>query len=198
MGIRGISKKETYQQLAEIIDAEYIEASVLKGGVRVEKKHKIWTIFLDTFTVNTGSSTTTFTRVRAPFVGYFDFRFKIGRINIFTKIARFFGKQYLSSGDYVFDDEFFIKGNDEERVKDVFENDQIKNLFRDIKRTNVTVKKSRGRDIVDEYEINYITAGVVKDCEILKDIFNLFEVMLDTFEENHIAKDEEAQIVLYK
>ena len=193
-----ITKKEAWQNLAVKIDAKPIEMSFVKGSIRLEKQHKLWTIYLDTYTVYTGKGSMTFTRMRAPYAGMFDFRMKIGRTNIFTKIAKYFGKQYATSGDYGFDDKFYIKCFDESLVKKVFENSQLKDALRGIKKVSILIKKAGGKEIFDEYMLNYTLLGVIKDIERLEKMFEVLMMLLDEFEKNGIAKAEKPMVVLYK
>ncbi len=201
MSILGLSKKEVWAQLTQEIGADFIDDGILKG-VRVEKKHKLWTIYLDTYTVSTGKSSTTYTRLRAPYISRYDFTFKIGRKNIFTRIAKAFGKTYPSSGDYAFDGEFVIKSPDESLIKKIFSNENIKNRMRNLKRVNISTKKCKGRfgteKVFDAKEINYTVVGVIKDIEILRNMISVIIELLDEFEKNDISENEEANVVLFK
>jgi hypothetical protein len=110
--IFGPSKEEVWQQLCNEIGAEYINNGIWKGD-KVVAKIKEWTITLDTYTVSTGKSHVTYTRMRAPYVNADGFRFKIYRKNVFSGIGKYLGMQDLEVGYPEFDNDFIIKGNDE-------------------------------------------------------------------------------------
>jgi hypothetical protein len=93
----GPSKEEVWQQLCNEIGAEYINNEIWKGD-KVVAKVKDWTITLDTYTVSTGKSHVTYTRMRAPYVNADGFRFKIYRKNIFSGIGKYFGMKDLEIG----------------------------------------------------------------------------------------------------
>ncbi|MFE3845895.1 DUF3137 domain-containing protein, partial [Thermoplasmatota archaeon] len=92
MGLFGISRKEVWKQLSQEISSNYIEGSFLKDP-RIEYKHKYWTIYLDTYTVSTGKSTITYTRMRAPFINTKKIYFKIYRKGIASNIGKVLGMQ---------------------------------------------------------------------------------------------------------
>ena len=67
MGLFGKSRKEVWKQLSEEINANYIEGGLFQSP-RVEYKYRNWIIYLDTYTVSTGKSSITYTRMRAPLI----------------------------------------------------------------------------------------------------------------------------------
>ena len=136
--------------------------------------------------------------MRTPFVGNFDFKFIIGRINFATKIAKFFGKQYIISGDDVFDEEFYIKSQDELLVRKIFGNADLKQILSGLKRVYISAKKIRGKNVDDEYEMSYMVVGVIKDTKTLKSVFSVITLLLDELNINGISKDEKARVVWYK
>jgi hypothetical protein len=73
----GLSKAEIWQQLCNEIGAEFIQGGIWKGN-KVVARVKEWTITLDTYsqTTSTGQTTTstTYTRLRAPYVNQDGFR----------------------------------------------------------------------------------------------------------------------------
>lgn len=197
MALFGPSKNEIWQQLATEIDAEFIKGSFIKSG-RVEKKYKNWIIVLDTFTVNTGKSSVTYTRVRVPYVRSNDVEFKLSRKNIFSGIGRLFGMPLIETYDYDFDDEFVLKGNDETVIKEIFQNDSLKDMIKLQKRLILKTKAYTVKKSLDESELYFQMTGVLKDMDKLKNLFNLFPAMLDELVKNGVAEDKPPKIVIYK
>ena len=116
MGWFGPSKEEVWRQLSQEIGAEFVEGGFWKGS-KVQAHVKPWTITLDTYTVSTGKSSVTYTRMRAPYINPEGFRFTIYRKNLFSDLGKFLGMQDIEVGYPEFDEAFIIKGNDESKVR---------------------------------------------------------------------------------
>jgi len=56
----GPSKEEVWRQLCQEIGADFVEGGFWRGD-KVVAKVKEWTLTLDTYTVSTGKSSTTYT-----------------------------------------------------------------------------------------------------------------------------------------
>jgi hypothetical protein len=180
--IFGPSKKEVWQQLCKEIKADYVDGGFWNRD-KVRAKYKEWTITLDTYTVSTGKSSTTYTRLRAPFVNADGFHFEIYRKSIFTGIAKFLGAQDIEIGHKFFDEEFVIKGNDSARVIRFFGNPRIRELIQQQPEIHLVVKDDEGwfgaefPEGVDE--LYFSTLGVIKDVERLKALYELFAESLN-------------------
>ena len=110
--ILGPSKDEIWGQLANDIGGEYENGGFWRSDV-LRYHSGEWEITLDTYTVNTGKSSTTYTRIRAPFVNKDGLYFKIYRKGVFSTIGKAFGMQDIEIYDPYFDDAFIIQGNNE-------------------------------------------------------------------------------------
>ena len=88
----GPCKEEIWSQLSKEIGADYQQGSLFKAG-KVILSHRQWEIILDTYTVSTGNSATTYTRMRVPYVNKDGFRFRIYRKNIFSGLGKLLGMQ---------------------------------------------------------------------------------------------------------
>ncbi len=180
--IFGPSKEEVWRQLCNDIGAEYINCGKWKGD-KVVARVKEWTITLDTYTVSTGKSHVTYTRMRAPYVNADRFRFKIYRKNIFTEIGKYFGMQDVEVGYPEFDREFVIKGNDESKVRSLFINEKIRNLIHEQPAISFEVKDDQGwfgadfPEGVDE--LYFQVSGIITDIVRLKMLFELFAETLN-------------------
>src|SRR6478672_8710443 len=113
----GPSKEEIWSLLAQQIGADFKQGEGWTGRARVDAQVGQWVVTLDTFTVSTGKSTVTFTRMRAPFVNRDGFRFTITRAGILSHLAEMLGFQDVRIGDAAFDEAFVIKTSDEPRVR---------------------------------------------------------------------------------
>ena len=200
MGIFGRSRKEVWKQLSEEINANYIESSFFKGP-RIELKHNNWTIYLDTYTVSTGKSSITYTRMRAPFIIQKKFLFKVYRKGVFSNIGKALGMQDIEIGYDYFDNDYIIKGNDEILLRRLFQNHNMRNLIEKQSRILLEIKDNEGRfgpkfnD--NESELFFIVVGVIKDKDRLKNLFDLFVKVINELESMGITLNEKPKVKLY-
>jgi hypothetical protein len=180
--IFGPSKDEVWRQLCSEIGADFIEGGFWRGN-KVEAHAKEWTITLDTFVVSTGKTSIPFTRLRAPYVNKDGFRFRIYRKSIFSGLGKLFGMQDIEAGHADFDREFIIQGNDENKVRLLLGNAEIRRLLEAQPAIHLEVKDDEGwfgtafPEGVDE--LYFQVAGVIKDVERLKTLYELFAETLN-------------------
>jgi hypothetical protein len=201
MGIFGPSRKEVWKQLSEEINANYNEGSFFKSP-RIEYKHNNWTIYLDNYTVSTGKSSTTYTRMRVPFINQKKFLFKIYRKGIISNIRKALGMQDIEVGYDYFDNDYIIKGNDEILLRRLFQNHNIRNLIEKQSRILLEIKDNEGKfgpkfnD--NESELYFVATGVIKDKERIKNLFELFIKIIDELETIGITVNQTPEVKLYK
>jgi len=178
----GPSKKEIWQVLNEQIGSEFVEGGFFKGD-KVVAHIKQWSLTLDTYTVSNGKTSTTYTRMRAPYINRDGNRFKIYRSGIFSGIGAALGMQDIEIGYPEFDKDFVIKGDNEQKLKELLENTRIRELMELQRRFHLEVKDDEGwfgtsfPDGVDE--LYFSVPGVLKDLEQLKGLFELFAEVLN-------------------
>jgi hypothetical protein len=178
----GPSRKEVWQSLAETIQGRYVQGKWWQGD-KVQVDVGPWTLTLDTYAESVGDSSTTYTRLRAPYVNPECFRFRIYRVSIFTGIGKWFGMQDITIGDALFDDQFVIQGNSEERIHQLLRNTTIRDLLLAQPRVMLKVKDDEGwfgakfPEGVDELE--FLAEGVIKDLDQLQKLFDLFAETLE-------------------
>lgn len=199
MGLFGPSKREVWQQLAGEIQADYVIKGFW-GGDRVEAHVDNWIVVLDTYTVSTGKSSITYTRMRAPFVNLDNFYFKIYRSGFFSGLGKMLGMEDISIGCEEFDEDFIIKSNSEEKVKQLFLNDSIKELIQNQPKISLEIKDDEGffknhfPEGVDE--LYFQVTGVIKDIDRLKELYELFSEVLQELCSMGLASAEEPGVVL--
>jgi hypothetical protein len=178
----GPSREEIWRQLSAEIEADYVKGGFWKGD-KVEARHQHWTVTLDTYQVSNGKQTTTYTRMRAPYVNPGGFRFTIYRKGFFSDIAKWFGMQDVQVGHEPFDTDFIIKGSSELRLCELFSNPRIRDLISQQPEICFTVKDDEGwfgpkfGENVDE--LRFTCHGVIKDVQRLKLLFSLFAETLE-------------------
>lgn len=178
----GPSKEEIWSQLSREIGAEYDEGGMFKAG-KVVLSHREWEITLDTYTVSTGKSHITYTRMRAPYVNRDGFRFNIYRKSVFSWLGRLFGVKDVEVGDAFFDDQFIIQGEPEHLVRSLLTNAKIRQLIQEQKDIHFEIKDDEGlfrKSFPEGVDMLYFqVVGVIKDKDRLKSLFDLFALVLD-------------------
>ena len=178
----GQSRKEIWKQLSEQIGGRYVDGGFVKSD-RVEASHEDWIVTLDTYAVSTGKVVIVFTRMRAPYVNPAGFRFTVYRKSVFSGMGKLLGMQDIDIGDPEFDDAFIVKATDESKVRQLLSNPKIRELIAKQPEINFTVKDDEGwfgrkfPEGVDE--LTFAVAGVIKDIDRLKLLFDLFAETLD-------------------
>lgn len=199
----GPSREEIWRQFCSEIGADYVDGGFWHGD-KIQICHGQWTITLDTYTEthHTGksSSSTTYTRIRAPFVNKDGFRFTIYRRSIFTGLGKLLGMQDVEIGIPEFDDAFVIKGNDEEKLRALFSNPRIQKLLELQPAVHFSVKDDEGwfatsfPEGVDE--LCFAVVGVIKDIDRLKSLYYLFAEVLNTLCHIGSAYEDNTQLEL--
>lgn len=195
----GPSKDEIWRQFSDQIGGEFVQGGFFSHGV-VRACHKQWTITLDTYSQSDGDSSTTYTRIRAPYVNKDGFWFTIYRKGFFTGVGKLLGMQDVEIGDPLFDDAFVIKGNDEQKLRKLFSDPAIRQLIEQQPKIHLTVKdnegwlKKRFPDGVDE--LLFEVEGIIKDLDRLRALYDLFAGLLDRLCQIGSAYDEDPGVVL--
>ena len=193
----GPSKDEVWERLAAEIEGDFVKGGFLRGS-KVEARAGEWTITLDTFTVSSGHSTVTYTRMRAPYVNRDGFRFKVYRGGIFSEIGKFFGMQDIEVGEDAFDRDFIVKSADESRVRMLLSNPHLRELIALQPEIHLAVKDDEGwfatrfPDGVDE--LYFSATGIIKDLDRLKRLFDLFAEVLDALVDLGAAESGPANV----
>jgi hypothetical protein len=177
MGIFGPSKEEIWQQLAQEIDAEFIDNGIWRGN-KVEAQVGEVTITLDTYTVMVNNIPHSYTRLRAPYISRDGFRFKVYRDNGLGFLRRLFGVPDIEIGFAEFDKDYVIQGNDSAKLTALFASATLRQQLTADPTLWLEVKDDEGwfatkfPEGVDE--LYFCVGGVVTDIERLKGFFALF------------------------
>ncbi|WP_018214251.1 hypothetical protein [Desulfitobacterium hafniense] len=180
--IFGPSQHEVWEALCQEIGADFIDGGFFKG-TKVVAEIKEWVITLDTYTVSTGKTSTTYTRMRAPYLNKDGFKFRIYRKGIFSNIGKLLGLQDIEVGYPEFDDQFIIKGNDRDKLVSLFSNSRIRKLIEIQPDISLEVKDDEGwfgsefPEGVDE--LYFQVPGIIKDMDRLKTLYFLFAEVLN-------------------
>ena len=179
--IFGPSQDEIWSKIAADLGGDYQAGNFWSGGVMRYHSGE-WEITLDTYTVSTGKSSVTYTRMRAPFVNKDGLYFKIYRAGFFSGIGKMFGMQDIEILDPTFNERFIIQGNNEQKIKWLLDDPQLRTLIDRQPQILLEVKNDEGwfstkfPEGVDE--LYFVCQGVLRDEALLKDLFDLFTLTL--------------------
>ena len=184
--IFGPPKDEIWSQMAKDIGGEYIDAGFWGTDV-LKYKHGDWEIKLDTHTVRTVSGTgdqahyQKETRMRAIFANQDGFEFEVYRHGIFESVERavwrVFGTEWqdIEVGDPFFDKKFVIRGNNEDKIKWLLNDPELKQLIH--QQPDIHLDLCRSKD--GRYRLYFTCSGTMKKIERLKALFALFSATLE-------------------
>ncbi len=184
MVMKNIFKKKhvAWNKISNEIGAEYKKGSFFKSDV-LEFNHRESIITLDYYTVSTGNSAITYTRMRSPLTNKNSFYFNIYRENIFSSIRKKFGMEDIIIEDKFFDDKFIIQSNDKDKIKIILKDDKLKKLIHSQPKISYKIKDNKGWFSryfpKGEDELYFECPMVIKDEKLLKNLFEMFSRFLD-------------------
>jgi len=177
----GPSQNEIWAQLSQEIGAEHQGDFFTKSKVTLS--HRQWQITLDTYTVHSGQTFTVYTRMRAPYVNQNGFRFTIYRADIFSWLGKLTGVQDVEIGDAFFDKDFVVQSSAEDIIRLLLTNANIRQRIERQPDIHFQVKDDEGwfgetfPEGVDE--LYFQAYGLITDKQRLKELFELFSLVLD-------------------
>jgi len=195
-----MNQKDAWKKLCDDIGGNYIVSKRFKIP-RVELKYKNFLFCLDTYTVSTGSTTMTFTRMRTMFINKEEFTFKMYKEGFFAKIGKFFGMEDIEIGDEIVDKKLIIKSRNEFMVKDLLSDEKIRQKLRDIKYINLSIEKKmydNKEQLYKESVLNQTQAGIIRDVELLKSWYYLLAAIVDGMINQDITMDIAAENTIFK
>lgn len=197
--IFGPNQKEVWQEFAKEIEGQYKEVGFFKAN-RIESKFENWTIVIDTYTQSSGKTSTVYTRIRIPFKIEEDFEFQMYSKSFFSDIGKALGMKDIEVGYKDFDDNFIIKGNNQEKLIELFKNERIRELIQRQKRVNLDIKDGKrlfNKELPEDVRVLYFyDMGVIKDSERLKNLYFLMVLLINQLSEIGVASKEDANITL--
>lgn len=195
----GPSKDEIWSQVAAEIGGEYQDGGFW-GKDELRCRSGEWEMVLDTYTVSTGKSSTTYTRMRAPFANKDGLYFKVYREGFFSGIGKLFGMQDIQIGDSFFDDAFVIKSNSAAKIQQLLNLPDVKRLIEAQPRISLEIKDDDGlfgASFPAGTDMLYFSCvGVIKEPVTLRRLFDLFATVLDGLVEIDSAYESRGNVRL--
>lgn len=170
--MRRRQRDEAWRQFASEIGAEFMEGGFFRSS-KVQAHVSKWTVTLDTYSVSSGDSSETYTRMKSSIQEQDGFWFNIFRTGLVAKLDKALGVQDIEIGDADFDQGFTIRSNNESKVRALFSNLKIRQMIQAERSMTMAIRKN---------ELRLETRGVIKDLERLKSLFELFRETLHQLE----------------
>lgn len=197
MALFGKSRKEAWQKVAEEMGFQLVEGGFFKTDKIIGTLYD-WTITLDTYTVSTGKSAVTYTRIRAPYKYKDDFQFKIYRKGIFSNLGKIFGTQDVEVGLPSLDENFIIQGNDQGKMKTLFTHESIRKIIEGQERIRLEVQEKDGfmgtKFPEGVRQLYFQDTGVIKEEKRLVALFYLFGEVLRRLHEMDSIESVDPQV----
>ena len=174
------NKRAVWQQLCEEIGADFIPGKGFRGKDAIQAYYKNWVIIIDTYK---RGKRPTVTRIKAPYVNRDSFHFRIFRRGAVSGIRKRMGLQDVIIGHEDFDRKFIIQGNDERKLKMMFDNELIRHLIDYQRQIDLEVHLDEDW-VTDEFgegvsELYFEVKGIISHLDILHALYELFAEVLN-------------------
>jgi len=180
-----LKRREAYRQVATLLGGELHEGKRASGD-RVLVEHGPWHVWLDTYTVSTGQTSVTYTRVRAHFRGRRDLRVTVRRRTWIDRLVARCGFGRALRGDPRLTDRYVVKGRPEPRVSSLLAVSgltdtilSVSSLRLEVKRASRKLRKRHGEDTG---QVVCQTTGVITDVQRLAGMIRAVGETLEALE----------------
>lgn len=163
--------------------------------------YRNWQLVFDYHTVHTGNTNITYTRMRCVTIAMQDYRFKIGKEGLFTKISKAFGGQDIEIGDEIFDEHYRIRSNDTLMTTRLLNHFDVKSRINFTKSftLEMTQKNSMGlKCLPGESGLIFYTVGKLKHEVEIINIIELFQHLLDQLLDLNLISEAPGLTELFK
>jgi hypothetical protein len=158
-----------WRQVATDLGADFMQGGLFRKS-QVIAHIKQWTLTLDTYSVPSGDSNTTYTRLRAPLENRDGFQFTLFREGLVGKLDKALGMKDIEIGVADFDHDFIVQSNNEAKVRMMLSNARIRQLIQDQPRIRLMIRKDA---------LYFEAQGVIRDVARLRSLFDLFTETLN-------------------
>lgn len=193
------SKNEIWNQVAKHIGAQ-VDKDKFQVHDVLRYSSGEWEITLDRYYVNTATQKIAYTRMRVPFINKDGLQFEIYKESMVSSVAKLFGMQDIQVGDAFFDDNFIIKGNNEEKIKILLNDKRLMELIELLPDLSFQIREDDGwfseKFPEGVNELYFLCEGEIKDEAMLKNLFEIFSITLERLVEIDSAYETNPNIKL--
>lgn len=179
--------KKNWKLLAQEIQATFVEGGFWDSD-KVVLSYRNTTILLDARNALKKYQYIR-TRIICPFISTNEFQFSISLENAFTFAGKVFGINDIEIGDKKWDNEFYLKSNDKDKLNNFLSSNIIRKYYFDIanyETGGIGIKVTNNHPFFSLQSISPYTSwivlereGGIADNETLKSWFNLCKITLD-------------------
>ncbi|QZY54901.1 hypothetical protein [Crassaminicella profunda] len=175
----GPTQRDVWEKVSKEIEGEFIVTDGLLKLYEVRKKFKDWEIILEKHSSGERYSPTN-TRVYATFYNKHGFKFKIFDEYFKNYFSSFFDMQDIEIDQSGFSREFIIRSNSQTAMKRFFENPTIRELMNMEEDILFEINGANYYDVhpAENANIEIKICGIIKDTELLKNMFELIATCL--------------------
>lgn len=190
MSVSATLKPPAWAELAAAHDGAL--AVGRRGRIKsVRVPHRDWAITLDTYTVSTGQSSTRYTRFRVRMGMRQEFRMRIYRENVFTRVAKWFGMQDIAVPHPEVDRAFIVQTDGPSYVNTLVLDAAFSDALLALRRGRLEVARvrRRGRRVPGIADLIWIRSGTLKDRHTLEGALKLMRATLDGLIRSGLAQE---------
>ena len=166
--VAGRKQDEAWKEFGAEIGAEFVAGSLFRTSKLQAPVGEV-VATLDTYSVPSGDSSTTYTRWSAPFQNKPGLQFSIRRQGLIARLDKALGMQDIEVGDPEFDDKFIVQGQPVAEVQRLLSSMGIRQMLGAQKSVSLQAKGS-----VLRLEV----LGVVREMERLRSLYQLLRAVL--------------------
>lgn len=183
---RELQAKLAWENFAHKVNGSHTQEKHTKFG-RIISNTGPWVFILDTFpradhTDESSLRSIWYTRMRAPIENSEGFLYTVYSSTFVSEIGKLLGMQDVTIGEPLFDDQFIIKSNDENRAQSILGNEKITSslmLFPKVQLRIKTENRFLGSFHPDAgNEVYFETERVISDTTRLESLYTMFEEVL--------------------
>jgi hypothetical protein len=161
-------KDEAWEQLAVDMGGEFIKGALFRASrVRVPLGNTMVT--LDTYSVPSGDTSTSYTRFRATFSNPAGLQFSIRREGLIGRLDKALGLQNIDLGEPEFDRNFVVQGKPASEVQRLLSGIGLRQMLQQQKSISLG---TRGNELYLEVQ------GVVRDVARLRSLLSVLKEVL--------------------
>ena len=165
-------RDNAWKQLAADLGAEFIAGGALHSS-KLQARVQQRTVTLDSYSIASGDSNTTYTRLRSTVENKDGLQFVVFREGLIARLHKALGSQDIQVGVEDFDHDFVIQGNNATRLRA---------LLSDVKLRELIQGQRSGKLGLKGNELLFEAQGVIKDVPRPKSMFELFTEQLNRLE----------------
>ncbi len=163
------SRDSAWEELAQSMGARFLPGGLFKSS-RVEARVRQWVLLLDSYSVPSGDSSTTYTRIRSNIPNAAALQFRIFPEGLVARLDKALGLKDLEIGVPEFDRGFVVQGSNEKALRALLANGAIRQLILEQRPSQLSLHGQ---------ELRLEVKGVVEDVGRLRALFRLCELTIE-------------------